>query len=127
MNTFLKNFNKAHLGVFQNLRVAKISLWLRRFDRFHPPNTPLNEIDEYDLPFSVKLIEYLSEFTGYYMTDQWEFDIVAFYTYVDKDFPGWTKLVETIKLFHSKFNKVNRYYPSTLINYDSSDESHESD
>ena len=41
---------------------------------------------------------------------------------VDGDFPGWTKLVETIKLFHSKFNKVNKYYPITLIKYDESDE-----
>ena len=73
------------------------------------------------MDFSVVLLKQLSDFTNYYMTDQWEFDIVAFTTYVDKDFPGWTKLVETIKLFHSKFKLVNKYYSSTLNNYDSSD------
>ena len=124
---FLKNLNKATTGVFQSHRLEKIRLWLPRFDKFHPFNTQLNKIDEEDVSCSVILLEQLAEFTDYYVTDEWEFDIVEFCNYVDKDFPGWSNLVETIKLFHSKFIMVYNYYPNILVNYDESDESDESD
>ena len=106
---FLKNLNSATTGVFQNHRLEKIRLWLRRFDKFHPPNTKRNKIDEGDVNCSVILLEQLADFTDHYVNDQREFDIVEFCTSVDKDFPGWTNLVETIKLFHSKFIMVDNY------------------
>lgn len=71
---------------------------------------------------SVNLLEQLANFTDYYVTDEWEFDIIEFCTSADKDFPGWSNLVETIKLFHSKFIMVDNY-PKILVNYDASDES----
>ena len=119
---FSNNLNKAATGVFQNHRLEKIRLWLQRFDKFHPPNTKLNKINEADVSCSVNLLEQLANFTDYYVTDEWEFDIVEFCTSVDKDFPGWSNLVETIKLFHSKFIMVDNY-PKILVNYDESDES----
>ena len=48
---FLENINKAPSGVFQNHRTEKINFWLRRFDRSRNSNTPINEIDEYDVDF----------------------------------------------------------------------------
>ena len=117
---FLKKLNRATTGVFQNHRLEKIRLWFRRFDTFHPPNTKLNKIDEGDVNCSVILLEQLADFTDYYVNDQWEFDIVEFCTSVDKDFPVWTNLVETIKLFHSKFIMVDNC-PNILVNYDESD------
>ena len=92
-------------------------------DRLRLPNTL--EIDERDVGISLSLIEGLAEFTDYYVNDRWEFDQEAFVNNVDGDFPGWSRLVETIKLFHSKFVMVNKYYPPIEIIYDS-DESDDS-
>lgn len=102
--------DRATSGVFQNHRVGKINKHLKYFDRIRLPNTPLNEIDEYDVSCSVDLLEQLSNFTEFYMNDRWEFEAVVFANNVDREFPGWTKLVQTIKLFHSKFKMVDKYY-----------------
>ena len=115
---FSNNLHKATTGVFQNNRLEKIKLWLRRFDKFHPPNTQLNKIDERDVNCSVRLLKRLADFTDYYVTDDWEFDEEAFKKCVDKQFPGWTNLVETITLFHSKFKMVFDY-PDILVMDDS--------
>ena len=112
--------HKATTGVFQNNRLEKIKLWLRRVDKFHSPNTQLNKIDERDVNCSVSLLERLADFTDYYVTDDWEFVEEEFKKYVDKEFPGWTNLVETITLFHSKFEMVFDY-PDILV-MDDSDE-----
>ena len=74
---FLKNLDRATSGVFKN-RVGKINKFLDDFDKLLLPNKPLNEIDENDVINSVNLLEQLSEFTDYYVNDQWEFDLVAF-------------------------------------------------
>ena len=80
--------------------------------------TQLNKIDERDVNCSVRRLERLADFTDYYVTDDWEFDEKAFKKYVDKEFPGWTNLVETITLFHSKFEMVFDY-PDILVMDDS--------
>ena len=72
--------------------------------------------------FSDVLLERLDDFTDYYVNDQWEFDPVAVFKHVDVDFPGWTKLVESIKRFHSKFVKVNKYHSISLVKYESDEE-----
>lgn len=112
---YLKNLNKATSGVFQN-RIERINKYL---DRLRLPNTL--EIDERDVGISFSLIEGLAEYTDYYVNDRWEFDQEAFVNNVDGDFPGWSRLVETIKIFHSKFVMVNKYYPPIEIMYDSDD------
>ena len=71
---FSNNMHKATTGIFQNNRLEKIKLWLRRFDKFHPPNTQLNKIEDRDVNCSVSLLERLADFTDYYVTDDWEFD-----------------------------------------------------
>ena len=91
---------------------------MRRFDKFHPLDTKLNRIDDSDLTYSVVLLEKLADFTDYYVDDEWEFDEEAFCNNVDKDFPGWTDLVQTVTLFHSKFNIVEFICPGILVNYD---------
>lgn len=116
---YLDNLNKATSGVFQN-RIERINKYL---DRLRLPNTL--EIDERDVGISLSLIEGLAEFTDYYVNDRWEFDQEAFVNNVDGDFPGWSRLVETIELFHSKFVMVNKYHPPIEIIYDS-DESDDS-
>ena len=112
---FFRNLNKATTGVFQNHRLEKIKYWLRRFDKFHPLDTKLNRIDDSDLTYSVVLLEKLADFTDYYVDDEWEFDEEAFCNNVDKDFPGWVDLVQTITLFHSKFNIVEFICPDSSI------------
>ena len=112
---FFRNLNKATTGVFQNHRLEKIKYWLRRFDKFHPLDTKLNRIDDSDLTYSVVLLEKLADFTDYYVDDEWEFDEEAFCNNVDKDFPGWVDLVQTITLFHPKFNIVEFICPDSSI------------
>lgn len=74
------------------------------------------------MEFSLNLLEELSRFTEFYVNHYIVFDEEAFVNHVDKGFPGWTHLLETIKRFHSKFNMVNKYEPSILVNYDESDD-----
>ena len=118
---YLKNLDKATSGVFKN-RVGTINKFLRNFDRLKAPNNPLNEIDEIDVGFSVNLLEQVSNFTEFYMNERYEFDLLMFANGVDGDFPGWTELVETVKLFHAKFKMVKKYSSGAIIKYDESDD-----
>ena len=118
---FLKNLDRATSGVFKN-RVGKINKFLDDFDKLLLPNKPLNEIDENDVINSVNILDELISVTEFYVNDYYVFDQVAFVENVDKEFPGWTKLVETINLFHSKFKMVNKYNSFKIIKYDESDD-----
>ena len=110
--------NRADRGVFQNHRVEKINLWIRRFDRSRDENSFLREIDIDDVYFSDVLLERLLDFGDYYVNDEWEYDEEMFERYVDVDFPGYKNLVFCVMLFRSKF-EIN--YKSKVIMFNFSD------
>lgn len=129
---YFENLDKIHTGLVEEekniKRVNKIYKLLDLFDKLHPPNTPLNEMDIAEVDYSYILLEQLGDFTDHYVNEALEFDEERFKRCVDGDFPGWTKLVKTIKRFHSKFEKVDKY-PISLgfFDPDEFDESDESD
>ena len=98
-------------------RINKVNRIIDLFDKLHPPSTPLNEMDMCEVHYSFLLLEQLGEFTDYYVNEAFQFDEERFKCCVDKDFPGWTKLKETIERFHSKFKATNNN-PLTIGMFD---------
>ena len=101
---YFENLHYIHTGLFEEgknkKRLNKINKLIDLFDKLHPPNTSLNEMDIVEVGNSYILLEQLYEFGDYYVNEAWELDEEKFQP-LDGDFPGWTKLKNTIERFHS--------------------------
>lgn len=85
------------------------------FHEIHPPDTPLPDIYGFDINFSCTLLDELDEFYDYYFDEEGDLNELMVEN-IDKDFPGWTQLRNTVLKFHSKLNLIEYSCSEKLIN-----------